>query len=110
MTETLIATPTEISYANAQPTNTPTTIAASSQCTIIVTNNLNLRPDPSTNNPLLLTIPAGTALTVTGETKDKQWWQVSYNSTGKTLAGWVSAQFTTSNGKCGAVAVIQPTP
>lgn len=106
--------PTSISYAMAQTTTTgvASTVApdlskvatnGAIQCSVNASHNVNLRPAPSTDKPLLLTIPAGVDLPVSAQSKDKAWWKVSYNDGTTTTVGWVSAQYVTANGKCGAV-------
>jgi len=104
MTETPFATPTEISYVAAQPTVTPGT--AVTACMVTVAGHVNLRADPSTTNPPLLTFQTQVSLPVSGESKDKQWWQVAYNNNGKTITGWVSAPLVKVNGACNTVTVV----
>jgi hypothetical protein len=115
-TATVFASPTSINYAKAQGATVATTSPnldlakanapiANTTCNVSATNNLNLRGDPSTANPLLLTIPAGTTLPVSATTKDKSWWKVSYNDGAKTTIGWVSAQYATPISKCTTVPV-----
>ncbi|MDR7000144.1 PQQ-binding-like beta-propeller repeat protein [Neobacillus niacini] len=54
----------------------------------LTVKNSNLRSGPSTQNPILLTIPAGSEVTITGETGD--WYQVSYSMISSVLKGYVS--------------------
>ncbi|MED1470685.1 PQQ-binding-like beta-propeller repeat protein [Bacillus salipaludis] len=54
----------------------------------ITVKNSNLRTGPSTQNPILLTIPAGSEVTITGETGD--WYQVSYSMVTSVLKGYIS--------------------
>jgi hypothetical protein len=104
--------PTEIAYVNAQPIATAVNAQSAALnpvtgCLVTSTNNVNLRSDPSTTNPLLLTIPAGTIFTASGRSQDKSWWRISYNSGNNVTVGWVSAQYTTNNGKCSTVPTLQ---
>jgi len=104
--------PTQIAYVNVQPMATASSAQSAAlylapSCTVTATNNLNLRSDPSTTHPLLLTIPAGTTLTVSGKSTDKAWWKISYNSGSSAQVGWVSTQYTTNNGKCSTVPTLQ---
>ncbi len=107
--------PTSISYAMAQSTTDSTAApdlskvatSGATQCVVNTIHNVNLRPDPSTDKPLLLTVPAGVDLPVSAQSKDKAWWKVSYSDGATTTVGWVSAQYATANSKCSAVPTAQ---
>jgi hypothetical protein len=111
--------PTQIPYVadNAgQPTaaapNGPTDTAktatkAAVVCTVSVTNNVNLRSGPAATNTLLLTIPAGTTLNVSGRTADKQWWQIQATADTQNQAGWVNSQYATPNSDCSHVPTVK---
>jgi len=114
-TDTAIPQPTRVVYNYTEPTNAATTgtpsgseVAAS--CTVFATTNVNLRPDPSTNNAVITTILSGAQIVVMGESKDKQWLQVKYSMNSKDYSGWVNAQFTTSVANCAGVVAIEATP
>ncbi len=97
MTDTPVALPTQISWLSMQPTATPTPVV---QCTVTPINNINLRGDPSTNKPPIGSVPAGTKLSVIGQSIDKQWWQITYNGSAGTQIAWVSITVTTNNSQC----------
>jgi N-acetylmuramoyl-L-alanine amidase len=56
---------------------------------ITASGGLNLRESPSTAADIQLTIPQGSAITITEDRKD--WYKVTYRGTG----GWVSAEYVT---------------
>jgi uncharacterized protein YgiM (DUF1202 family) len=105
-----IVQPTQIAYAYAPPTGTPSGLQSATgvaQCTVTAQVNLNLHGDPSTSKPAIGDpIPSGTILTVTGKSKDGNWWKVTFGDGAKARTGWVSGQYATPSGSlCSAVPV-----
>lgn len=75
-------------------------------CRVLTTTGLNLRNGPGTNYDRLTVLSAGTQAPIIGRLGDNTWWQIRYGIT----TGWVSAQYTSVYGQCGAVPVIAPPP
>ncbi len=84
--ETGTATDAEVSVAGV----TATAMGAESQ-TATTTTSLNLRTGPSTSNAVLLVIPAGSTVTITGGAQNG-FYPVTYNGT----AGWASGNYLTT--------------
>ncbi|HWV24999.1 MAG TPA: SH3 domain-containing protein, partial [Thermomicrobiales bacterium] len=60
--------------------------------TTVVTDTLNMRTGPGTNQPILLVLSAGDDVKITGlSEKDEQgrWWPVEVEQNGQTFEGWV---------------------
>jgi hypothetical protein len=74
-----------------RPTDTPV-----NPCIGQVTNNLNLRAEPSTEAQLLTTIPFNTSLAVFGRNEDSTWWFVVYEG----QQGWVLGEFLLVTAPC----------
>jgi uncharacterized protein YraI len=55
----------------------------------VATTDLNLRSGPSTSEPVLLTIPAGGSVTLTGDGQQGGFVAVEYQG----VRGWVYAQY-----------------
>ena len=113
----LSATPTRLPSATPTPTNTPYvlvsptpgTVTNGSQlnatrtatCLAVVNNNLNLRSGAGTDYQLLLTIPSGTTLDVSGWNEASNWWFVHYQA----QTGWVSGDYLTLGASCADLSV-----
>lgn len=54
-----------------------------------MTNNVNVRSQPTTGSALLGTLRAGQSAQVVGRNSGATWWQINYNDT----VGWVSAAY-----------------
>src|SRR5690606_17517562 len=65
---------------------------------------MNVRSGPGTDFAVLPSVDAGTALEITGQTADSQWYRV--NVDGLDEPGWLFAGLTTTAGPLGAVAVL----
>jgi hypothetical protein len=64
--------------------------------TLSTTGNLNLRATPSAEAQVLLSIPAGSVVTVLGRNGDGVWLNVRYEvAGGSATTGWVQASFVT---------------
>lgn len=62
--------------------------------TVVGTENLNVRPAPTTDNTPITALPEGTRLDVLEERED--WVRVRYSRTGRRETGWVSRAYVTS--------------
>ena len=100
---TPVATPTP----EATPTPTVKTHQTAGGTTIVeqagtyyATADVNLRTDCSTEVPYIQGVAAGTALTSTGVSEDKQWIEVNFN--GQTA--YISAQYASTEAPAGAAA------
>jgi hypothetical protein len=81
-TDTLTTTP--MPPATSPPTSTPTLAEV---CTIL--QNVNLRPQPGTNNSPIRVLQRGEELITLGRSTDSDWLQVRVRTTSE--EGWVSA-------------------
>jgi hypothetical protein len=91
VSETPILLYTQIAYVAGNRVSTTT------NCTLIARTMLNLRGDPSTTQPGIGRVFAGSLLPVTGRSTDKQWWRVVNDSQGSAVEGGVSAE---NPGRC----------
>src|SRR5262249_34531198 len=61
---------------------------------------INLRPEPSVQQPGIGRILAGALLNVLGRSADKKWWNVISTDNGMSVQGWVSADYVTPDSGC----------
>lgn len=87
-------TTTEETPASAGSGTGSNTTAAN--CTGFVQNNLNLRSEASTDGDILVTIPSGTGITLTGSSDDGAWLSATYGQ----MHGWVSADYVLLGDSC----------
>ncbi|HIY03137.1 MAG TPA: SH3 domain-containing protein [Candidatus Blautia faecipullorum] len=97
-------TPTPEATPTPAPVVSPTALGVNivkQDATYYATTDVNLRQDCSTDNaqaPVLQGVPAGTQLTSTGVSEDKQWIEVNYNGT----VCYASMQYVTTTAPAGA--------
>lgn len=107
-TSTPLPTPTPFMF-DVEPTATQVeaevrdteTQAAAQTCTLTVNFNLNMRAEPNIDGAWIVTIPAYTSVTSTGQ-NGENWWQVSYEE----ATGWVSGEYLTPDRTCDALPAI----
>jgi uncharacterized protein YgiM (DUF1202 family) len=99
--ETPIVLYTAVVYTNSG-------VSTVTACTVTAQTTLNLRGDPSVQQPAIGRVFAGSLLPVTGQSADKKWWRVVNDDEGSTVEGWVSAQFVTADSSCadGSVPIV----
>ena len=101
--DTPVALVTQISYAS--------TVQSTATACILTTKAIAyLRGDPSERNAAISNIFPGSLLQVTGQSTDQKWWRVIYTDNGKSIEGWVAAQFVTADPACGGNSVAQVGP
>lgn len=88
------------------PTNVPVINPNDPTCRVLVNTPLNFRTGPSTQYPVIFTLPTGTVAPITGRLGDNSWWQLRVGTT----TGWVANPYVTLYGNCSGVAVVQPPP
>jgi uncharacterized protein YraI len=73
--------------------------------------NLNVRSGPGTAYPVVAQFTPGQEATVTGQSEDSSWWQVSLaDETNPAAVGWLFAELVTFTGDAEAVAVTEAPP
>jgi hypothetical protein len=83
--------------APASTGNGTSSSTTATTCTGFVQNNLNLRNEASTSGEILVTIPSGTGITLTGSSEDGAWLSATYGQ----MSGWVSADYVLLGDRCG---------
>ncbi|HVO71104.1 MAG TPA: SH3 domain-containing protein [Aggregatilineaceae bacterium] len=69
-------------------------------CTATANTLINLRGDPSVDQPGIGRVLAGSLLNVTGRSPNKKWWRVIYTEGTLSIEGWVSAAYVTADATC----------
>lgn len=93
--------PAQVQATPAQQGNVPF-IPNDGVCRALVNVGLNFRAGPSTGFQIITVLRSGTLAPITGRNSEHSWWRLSVNN----QVGWVSSDFTTEYGDCGAVAVV----
>ncbi len=93
--------PAQVRATPAQQGNTPF-IPDDGVCRALVNVGLNFRTGPSTGYQIITVLPSGTLAPITGRNSEHSWWRLNVEN----RVGWVSGDFTTEYGDCGAVAVV----
>jgi uncharacterized protein YgiM (DUF1202 family) len=103
--ETPAVLPTQVYY-----TSTDTVAMQASICTATANTLMNLRPDPSDQQPAIGRVIGGALLNITGRSTDGKWVQVIATDTGNRIQGWVSASYVTDSPSCSSqtIPVVNP--
>jgi hypothetical protein len=111
-----------VTNAGTQPTPLPTTGGGGSSgggnvvippdgvCRVLTNTAVNFRSSPTTTQQnVILTLPASTLAPVLARLPDNTWWKIAYNN----QFGWVFGQLVTMTGNCFSIPVelgVTPTP
>ncbi len=104
-TKTVELEPTAEPQPTVEPTAAPQPTPEPQPVTAVATDTLNIRQGPARTTPSLGKLQPNQTVTVIGRNGDATWLQIEIPANIGSGAGWVSAEFVTTNGDVNSVPV-----